>query len=128
MTPSPPWRHTSVSARRRVYARTRMVQGEQAFWKGIGVTNRSHVLIPRIRAGAGQGRTGQAAPPAGGASVLDRLIRERPEVAADVWRAGRRPGLLGQQDRDQLLARVGAPRRAQAAVPAVRPDRPGHVG
>src|SRR5579883_3195765 len=62
-----------------------------------------------------------------GASIVDRLVRQRPEVAADSGRTGRCPRLLRQEQRNHLLRGVRAPRRAQAAVPAVAAGRKGHV-
>jgi NAD(P)-dependent dehydrogenase (short-subunit alcohol dehydrogenase family) len=53
--------------------------------------------------------------------VLQRLVRGGPEVAADGRRPVRRPGLLRHQDHRQVLRGIVVPRRAEAAVPSVRP-------
>ena len=59
----------------------------------------SHVIsIPRSR----RADSGVRAVP----SVVDRLIGQGPEIEADVRRARRSPGALGQQDADHVLCGV----------------------
>src|SRR5437867_9916664 len=60
-------------------------------------------------------------------SVLDGGVDTGEEVEGDVGWAGRTPGRVGHQDGRQLFGGIVAPDRAEAAVPAVLPDRCGRV-